>query len=292
MRILVADDDAITRLTLTSLLTKRGYEVVTAVNGDEAYKLLQQDDAPRLAILDWMMPGLDGLELCRKLRESGRAAYTYVVMLSGRREKQDFIAGLDAGADTYVSKPFDIDELHARMRAAQRIVAHQEELRNKAHEDELTSTFNRAGIIEILRRDLTHAQRDAKPLSLLMVDLDKFKNVNDTHGHLVGDAVLREVSKLLGSRLRTYDALGRYGGEEFLIVLPGCGLENALEVAARVRFSVAAAPVSTSAGPVAMTVSVGVAVSDKPPLELDALIFAADQALYRAKQGGRNRVEG
>src|SRR5919106_835983 len=183
MRVLVVDDDAITRLTLGTLLTKRGYEVLTATNGDDAYSLLQRDDAPKLAIVDWMMPGLNGIELCRKLRESGRAQ-TYIVMLSGRREKEDFIAGLDAGADEYVRKPFDIDELHARMRSAQRIIAIQEELRSKAYEDDLTGLFNRAGILEILRRELAHAARDGKPLSVLLADLDKFKNVNDTYGHL------------------------------------------------------------------------------------------------------------
>jgi diguanylate cyclase (GGDEF)-like protein len=292
VKILVADDDAITRLTLKMLLSKRGYDVITACDGDEAYKLLQQDDAPRLAILDWMMPGLDGVELCRKLRESGVAPYTYIVMLSGKCEKEDFIAGLEAGANDYVKKPYDIDELDARMQAAQRIVTLQDDLRSKANDDELTGVSSRGAIIEVLRRGLAHALRDGKPLSVIFVDLDNFKRVNDTHGHPVGDAVLREVSRLLGAQLRAYDAVGRYGGEEFLIVLPGCASANALEVAERVRRAVAEKPVNTTAGQVAMTISLGVATTGGQSVGPDELIQAADKALYWAKRAGRNRVQG
>ena len=292
MRILVADDDAITRLTLKILLSKRGYDVVTACDGDEAYKLLQQGDAPRLAIVDWMMPGLDGVELCRKLREAGSAPYTYIVMLSGKCEKNDFIAGLQAGANDYVKKPYDIDELDARMQAAQRIVTLQDDLRSKANEDELTGVLSRGAIIEILRRELAHTLRDGKPLSVIFVDLDNFKQVNDTHGHPVGDVVLRGVSRSLGAQLRAYDAVGRYGGEEFLVVLPGCGSANALHVAERMRRAVADQPVNTAAGLVPMTVSLGVATTDGASLGADDLIAAADKALYWAKRAGRNRVEG
>jgi len=292
VRILVADDDAITRLTLKILLSKRGYDVVTACDGDEAYKLLQQGDAPRLAIVDWMMPGLDGVELCRKLREAGSAPYTYIVMLSGKCEKNDFIAGLQAGANDYVKKPYDIDELDARMQAAQRIVTLQDDLRSKANEDELTGVLSRGAIIEILRRELAHTLRDGKPLSVIFVDLDNFKQVNDTHGHPVGDVVLRGVSRSLGAQLRAYDAVGRYGGEEFLVVLPGCGSANALHVAERMRRAVADQPVNTAAGLVPMTVSLGVATTDGASLGADDLIAAADKALYWAKRAGRNRVEG
>jgi diguanylate cyclase (GGDEF)-like protein len=292
VRILVADDDAITRLTLKILLSKRGYDVVTACDGHEAYNLLQQGDAPRLAILDWMMPGLDGVELCRKLRESGSAPYTYIVMLSGKCEKNDFIAGLQAGANDYVKKPYDIDELVARMQAAQRIVTLQDDLRSKANEDQLTGVLSRGAIIEILRRELAHKARDGKPVSVIFVDLDNFKRVNDTHGHPVGDVVLREVSRLLGTQLRAYDAVGRYGGEEFLIVLPGCPSANALDVAERVRRAVADAPVNTAAGLVAMTISLGVATTGAQSGGPDELVLAADKALYFAKLAGRNRVEG
>ena len=291
MRILVADDDPITRISLQSLLTKRGYEVTTASDGDEAHTILLRDDAPPLAIVDWMMPGRDGVEVCKDLRKAGKRSYTFVVMLSGRREKEDFIAGLEAGADDYVRKPFDIDELHARIRAAERILKLQEELRTKANEDELTGVLNRGAIVDILQRVLAHAARANEAVSVILVDLDNFKQINDMHGHPVGDAVLREVSTRLGWSLRAYDALGRYGGEEFLIVLPGCSTGNALEVAERVRGSVANEAVTTNAGELPVTISLGVAGTDSPPVEMDALILGADKALYRAKQGVRNRVE-
>lgn len=291
MKILVADDDSITRLTLKTLLSRRGFDVLTASNGDEAYHILQQDDGPRLAIVDWIMPGMEGVELCRKLRESAKAAYVYVIMLSARGERGDLIAGMEAGADDYVSKPFDIEELHVRVRAGARIVALQEQLRIQASEDELTGVFNRAAITAILRRELSHALREHKPLAIVLADLDNFKDVNDTHGHPVGDAVLREVSRLLGERLRPYDAMGRYGGEEFLMVLPGCSVEAALEVSNRVRCSVADHPVATPVGPMAITVSMGIAAIDTQTYELDDLILEADKALYRAKRAGRNRVE-
>jgi two-component system, cell cycle response regulator len=292
LKILVADDDSITRLTLKTLLARRGYDVVTAHNGEEAYKLLQREDAPRLAILDWVMPGMEGIELCRKLRETGKAGYVYVIMLSSRAEKDDFIAGMEAGADDYISKPFDIDELHVRVRAGQRIVTLQEQLRIEASEDKLTGLFNRGAISGILRRELSHAKREGTPLSVVLADLDNFKNVNDTHGHPVGDAVLREVSNILGTRLRPDDALGRYGGEEFLMVLPGCGIEGALEIAERMRGAVACEPIVTPVGPLEITASFGVAATDDESVDVDALVLEADKALYRAKRAGRDRVEG
>ncbi|MGZ9005735.1 MAG: GGDEF domain-containing response regulator [Burkholderiales bacterium] len=294
MRILVVDDDAVTRVTLERLLTKRGCEVATAKDGLEAYEILHRDDAPKLAIVDWMMPGMDGLELCRKLRESGKAHYTYLVMLSGRREKEDFITGLQSGADDYVRKPYDIDELHARMMAAQRLVMVQEQLRNRANIDELTGILSRAAILDLLRREMSHASRDGSALSVVMADLDNFKQVNDTYGHVFGDAVLRRVAKLLGARLRPYDAVGRYGGEEFLLVLPGCNAAAALDVAERVRLNVASESIMSTTGPVKATVSLGIATLDGHSNEVtaDELILAADNALYRAKRGGRNRAAG
>lgn len=291
MKILVADDDAITRATLSKLLEQRGYEVVTAADGDEAYRMLNRPDAPPLAILDWMMPGRDGIELCRSLRAPGRTSYTYVLMLSGRREKEDFIAGLDAGADEYVAKPFDIDKLHARVRAAQRIVDLQDELQRRANQDALTGLFNRGAIMGVLQRDLAQAARETKPLSVVLADLDHFKAINDNHGHPVGDSMLRAVGGTLAAAVRAYDAVGRYGGEEFLLVLPGCRIENAREVAERVRAAVARASVETESGPLATTVSLGVAGTEGGTYSADEIVSAADRALYRAKHGGRNRVE-
>ena len=292
-RILIADDEDATRLKLEALLSKHGYEVVVAKDGVEAWAILQREDAPTLAILDWMMPGLDGVEVCRNVRAAGNRPYTYIVMLTVRDETQDLVKGMDAGADDYLGKPFDVDELRVRLRAGERILRLQEELRLQATHDDLTGVLNRGTILEILQREAALVARKRVPVSIILADLDEFKLVNDTHGHAVGDAVLREASKRLGGRIRPYDSLGRYGGEEFLIVLPGCGAESALQVAERVRSCVADGPVSTRVGDVHLTVSLGVAAMERGViLNVDGLMHAADEALYRAKRSGRNRVEG
>jgi diguanylate cyclase (GGDEF)-like protein len=290
-KVLVADDDSVTRSVLKGLLGKRGYEVIVAQDGLDAYDILQSPDAPALAIIDWMMPRLDGIELCRKLRQSPRHAFIYIVMLSGRREKQDFITGLEAGADDYVGKPFDIDELHARMRAGQRVLACYEHLRSQANEDDLTGLFNRGAITEVLRRELEHASRDGTPTSLILADVDHFKQVNDAYGHGTGDVVLRELARILQSSIRTYDVAGRFGGEEFMIVVPGCELSRAVQVAERLRRAVGRQPIGTDEGALPITISLGVACSEGLEIEQAALIEATDMALYRAKRGGRNRVE-
>lgn len=292
-RILIADDEDATRLKLEALLSKHGYEVIVAKDGVEAWAILQREDAPTLVLLDWLMPGLDGVQVCRNVRQAGNRPYTYIVMLTVRDETQDLVRGMEAGADDYLSKPFDVDELRVRLRAGERILRLQEELRLQATHDDLTGVLNRGTILEILHREMALVARKRVPVSIILADLDEFKRINDTHGHGVGDAVLREASKRLGARIRPYDSLGRYGGEEFLIVLPGCGAESAMQVAERVRSAVADGPVSTRAGDVDLTVSLGVAAMERGViLNVDGLMHAADEALYRAKRGGRNRVEG
>lgn len=292
MRILIADDEDGTRLKLETVLEKLGYEVVVARDGNEAWELLQRDDAPALALLDWLMPGLDGVEVCRRVRRSGKLPYVYIVMLTVKGQKQDLVAGMDAGADDYLSKPFDVEELRVRLHAGERILALQEELRLQATHDDLTGVLNRGTVLEILRRELALVARKSVPVAIILADLDDFKQVNDRHGHAIGDTVLREAARRLSTPMRPYDAIGRYGGEEFLIVLPGCGVDSALLVAERVRCSVGGRPITTSAGDVAMTVSLGVSAVEKaPPRLADELIQAADDALYRAKRAGRDRVE-
>jgi two-component system, cell cycle response regulator len=292
VRILIADDEDGTRLKLETVLGKLGYEVVVARDGNEAWELLQRDDAPALALLDWLMPGLDGVEVCRKVRRSGKLPYVYIVMLTVKGQKQDLVAGMDAGADDYLSKPFDVEELRVRLHAGERILALQEELRLQATHDDLTGVLNRGTVLEILRRELALVTRKSVPVAIILADLDDFKQVNDRHGHAIGDTVLREAARRLATPMRPYDAIGRYGGEEFLIVLPGCGMDSALLVAERVRCSVGGRPITTPAGDVAMTVSLGVSAVEKaPPRLADELIQAADDALYRAKRAGRDRVE-
>ena len=228
--------------------------------------------------------------LCRRVRESRTAMYVYIIMLTGRARKEDIVAGMQAGADDYLAKPFDLDELRVRVRAGERIVALQEALRVQATQDTLTGAMNRGAIFEMLKRELAQSARTGTPIGVVMCDLDHFKQINDTHGHPAGDAVLREASSRLKSVLRSYDALGRYGGEEFMLVLPSCTAEHAAEVAERARRALADAPVTTGSTIVPISASFGVAQGGGTTLDLDEVIRAADDALYRAKRAGRNRV--
>jgi diguanylate cyclase (GGDEF)-like protein len=293
MKVLIADDDEITRVTLQALLSDLGHDVLVARDGTEAWDAIRTEDAPLLAILDWMMPGMDGIEICRRLRDGEKRPYQYLIMLTAKQEMEDLVLSIESGADDYLRKPCDYRELRARLSAGERILALQDELRAKATFDELTGLLNRATILERLQRELSHASRKRESASVILIDLDNFKGVNDTHGHHVGDEVLREASKRLTARMRSYDELGRYGGEEFLVVLPGCGVSCALEVAERMRHTVSALPVSTSGGAIYLTASLGVAsVGETQTIEIGALVAAADAALYRAKRAGRNCVEG
>jgi two-component system cell cycle response regulator len=297
VRILIAEDDAVSRRLLQAVLEQWGYDVVVACDGAEAWAALGAEDPPSLAILDWVMPVLDGVEVCRRLRADAERPYVYTILLTGRTDTQDVIEGLDAGADDYVRKPFDSNELRVRLRAGRRIIELQSVLldtqrilRDRATHDPLTGMWNRAQAIEALDRELVRGVREGTPVSILMADLDHFKAVNDGFGHMAGDAVLREIALRIRSSLRPYDVVGRYGGEEFLIVLPGCDAESVRPLAERVRAMIAARVVDTSEGIVPVTVSIGAATSGVGARTNEELIRAADAALYRAKAAGRDRV--
>jgi diguanylate cyclase (GGDEF)-like protein len=301
IKILIADDDPITRLILQTALTKWGYQVLAACDGDEAWKILEQPGSPQLAILDWMMPGLDGVQLCLALRKREVEPYVYVLLLTAKSDKKEIAQGLEAGADDYLTKPFDQSELKARLRTGQRIVTLQSELitaresfRLQATHDQLTGLLNRRAILEALEREFSRAQREETPLALIMADLDYFKDINDSYGHAVGDQVLREAAHRMQSAIRPYDAIGRCGGEEFLFILPRCTSCDALTLAERIQTVLGQTPVQTEDGQlVHVTMSVGVTVTptDTAPAKLDSLLALADAALYRAKRGGRNRTE-
>jgi two-component system cell cycle response regulator len=297
MRVLIAEDDNTSRRLLASTLEKWNYEVEAVSDGAQAWEALQREEAPRLAILDWMMPGMTGPALCSELRKRGSEPYIYILLLTARSDKQDLIEGLASGADDYVTKPFDKQELEVRLRAGRRIlelqaelVAAREALREQATRDPLTCLWNRYSILDILNRELKRSQRERTPLSVIMADLDHFKHINDTWGHLAGDAVLREAARRMELSLRTYDAVGRYGGEEFLIVLPGLTCAEAENLAERLRMAMAAEPFPVAASSVAATISLGVMAAPPGCMMAETLIHAADEALYRAKALGRNRV--
>ncbi len=291
MRILIADDDEVSRCKLEALIGKWGYEVIAAEDGTSAWEILEREDAPRLAILDWMMPGLDGSEICRRLRHSSKGAYVYVLLLTSKVGKQDIVAGMEAGADDYLSKPFDAQELKVRLRAGQRIIDLEEALRVQATHDTLTGAWNYGAIIDLMQNELVRAEREGTSTGIVLIDLDHFKRVNDTYGHLTGDVVLREAAQRMTRVLRRSDVLGRYGGEEFLVVLPRCEPADARALAERLRHCIASDPVATSLGEVSISISLGVTTTDaEKSLELATVLQRVDEALYQAKREGRNRV--
>jgi len=289
LRVLVADDDVTSRALLTEHLTRWGYEVVAASDGKQALELLGEVNAPQLAVVDWILPGgIDGLEICRQMRQR-QTPYVYTLLLTAKDRKEDLIAGLEAGADDFLAKPYFPAELKARLRAGQRILEMHTALRFEASHDSLTMAWNRGAILDRLGEELVRAARSGSPVGVAMADLDHFKTINDTHGHQCGDEVLRETVRRIRACLRPYDAVGRYGGEEFLISLPGCDAAAALGLALRIRDTLASSPVETSMGSIPATISLGVTATEGGS-SVDTLVTRADAALYKAKEQ-RNRAE-
>jgi len=298
LRVLIADDSSTILRLLEASLETWGYEVMTATDGAETLSILSSVDAPEIAILDWVMPVFSGPELCRRVRARRSGRYTYLILLSARDQQDDVVEGLRAGADDYLTKPFDLYELEMRVRAGRRIVELQTELlrtqdalREQAMTDALTGCWNRAAILGLLDREMARAGRERKSFSVLMVDLDHFKQINDQHGHAVGDAALRESVLRMKMCMRPYDALGRYGGEEFVVVLPGCDEACAISHAERLVASVAGESIVAKDKELNLTISVG-ATCVQPDVYVtpEQLLDMADDALYEAKRQGRNRV--
>ncbi len=297
MRVLVADDSLFYRKSLERLIKLWNYEVILATNGTEAWDILKQDGAPSLAVLDYIMPGMTGPEVCKAVRENKTGQYVYVILLSAKGEHEDLLEGFERGADDYLRKPFHELELRARLRVGERIIRAQRELLEmrerlqfQASHDSMTHLWNNAAIAEILSKEMKRAKRQSTPLSVCLTDLDFFKKVNDTYGHLVGDEVLRVSASRMLDAVRQYDSLGRYGGEEFLAVLPGCSAVDALGTAERMRDALSNRPLLTEPVPITVTGSFGVS-EWQPGLSVTDLLSRADLALYTAKAAGRNRVQ-
>lgn len=298
MKILVADDDPISRKVIQSCLTEAGYDVSVAVDGAEALAMISQPDSPRLLVLDRTMPQVDGTDVCRSIRKKALEPDVYIILLTGKGEREDIVEGFEAGADDYMTKPFDVLELSARVRTGTRIVERQteliaarEQLRAEAMYDSLTGLLNRAAFFDIFRKEVSRADRYETPLALIMADLDNFKETNDKYGHVAGDMVLVEAARRLRASMRVSDSIGRYGGEEFVVVAPGCTSNAARLLAERFRLCIASQPIALPTRSIVVTMSFGVA-GTADMKNADDLLQAADQALYRAKNSGRNRVKG
>lgn len=298
-RVLVAEDDPLYRRVLEHFLTGKGYVVQLASDGLQALEDALLPDAPRLLVLDWMMPGLPGPEVCRRLRAAPRDHYQYVLLLTAKHTTADIVEGLEAGADDYLTKPFNVHEFFARMHVGERMIklhdslfAAQEALRLQATHDSLTGIWNRGALFELLRAEVERAQRKPTSLSLFLIDLDNFKRVNDEFGHLAGDAILHEIAQRLSAAVRVYDIVGRYGGEEFIVAAAELGTERPGQFAERLRLAVSAPPVRTLKAEVTVTISIGMVTANPcGECSIEKLIQSADAALYQAKANGRNRVE-
>jgi len=298
VRVLVADDDKVCRTLVASKLTEWGYEVIAVDQGELALEQLAAENAPTLVVLDWMMPGISGTEICKRLRAKPGPRYSYILLLTARSRMEEVVEGLDAGADDYLSKPFHASELRARLRAAQRILDLHErwqesrrELEHLATRDPLTQLWNRRAILDRLSLEAARAGREKSFLAVLLIDVDHFKQANDRCGHHAGDRVLCEVARRMTASLRPYDSLGRFGGEEFLAVLTAGSSADAGAVAERLCAAVAANPISAGSTEIPLSVSVGVATAPgSAPIDTEAFLHTADGALYRAKHEGRNRV--
>jgi diguanylate cyclase (GGDEF)-like protein len=298
MKVLIADDSATSRELLRRSLSHWGYEVVIAEDGNQAWEVLDEPDPPPMAILDWVMPHLTGPEVCHKVRATHREPYTYIIMLTSKNTKGETVEGLSAGADDYIVKPFDQHELQVRLRCGKRIIDLQmdllrarEELRERASKDLLTMLPNRAAIGEALETEIARCNRDRRTVGVILLDIDHFKKINDTYGHFAGDAVLRETAIRLRGNMRPYDQVGRFGGEEFLVVLPNCDLDQAANQAERMRARLHLTPMIVDGVEIPVSASFGVTVSDGSERGPDLFVRVADEALYRAKAGGRNCVQ-
>ena len=296
VKILIADDDVTSRLVLSGVLRKHGHEVVETVNGLEAWDALKRPDAPKLAILDRVMPGLSGVDVCRRARAVETSQPSYIILLTSLDQKADIVTGLEAGADDYLAKPFDPGELLARVDVGRRLVELQakldearEALVHEAMHDPLTGVLNRRAFAGALARELSRKRRYENVLAVGICDIDYFKQINDTYGHQTGDEVLCGLVRLIERNLRGHDVLGRHGGDEFVVVTEHRREDGPGILYERLRSSVANNPMSTGAGDIQITISFGVRLVDAGDTEA-GLLAAADKALYEAKAEGRNRV--
>lgn len=299
MKILIAEDNPSSNLLLKNLLFSWKFDIVTAFNGTEAWKILQEEDVPQIAILDWMMPGMDGLEVCGRIREweKGRDQYTYIIMLTGRSDKKDIVTAIDAGADDYIVKPFDKKELRARLQTGQRIIELQMALRvaNKkllimSRLDPLTGALNRSAILDDLDLAVYRSTREKKSLSISLVDIDNLKEMNERYGRSSGDQILQAIVRRINACIRRTDCLGRFGGDEFLVIMLGVDFDTAMTICHRIQNAFTEKKIVLNDHSFPVTVSQSLAVWDGKA-SIEKFIASAEHALLVTKIYGRNRVE-
>lgn len=297
-RILVVDDNSDNVEIIGTRLRFRGYEILEASDGEQALTLVHREP-PDLILLDVMLPDINGYEISRRIKGDSNLPFIPIILVTALGETQDKVAGLDAGADDYLTKPINFPELEARVRSMLRIKRLQDELEEKNRElerlsisDGLTGLFNHRHIHGLLHEEFERADRTGEKLTVAMFDLDRFKLVNDTHGHQAGDRVLEQLADILRESAREIDRLGRYGGEEFMALLPETDAEEGLVFVERVRREVARTPFQIGRDePLHMTISAGIATYPHESIhDPETLVRFADEALYAAKAGGRNRV--
>ncbi len=306
MNILIAQDDQSACQSLEATLTKWGHEVVVAPDGAAALQALQKETPPKLAVLGSALPGMDAFQICRKVRKRADGPYVYFIVTVAKGSEQDIIEGIRAGADDFLLTPLNPDELMTRLRVGKRVLEMQGDLQ-RAHEaisyqtthDPLTGLWNRTAILDALRRELARVARERSPVGVIVVEIDGFKNINETHGHMAGDAVIRETSRRIRSSVRPYDTVGRYGAQEFLVIVPGCDPVNAQNQAERLRSCVSGEPIdiaewgkfaSREEGKMVVTICAGVAAGGKVK-DAETLLQAGEAALGRARTQGTDRVE-
>lgn len=301
LKILVVDDEQIDRRIVEKTLIRLGHDVILADNGEAAWQKIQEEPI-RFVITDWNMPLMDGIQLIKKVRATTLPGYVYTILVTSNNKDEDIVAGLYAGADDYLTKPFNPTELEARVAVGERMLALEDglvqannQLEKLAMVDSLTGLLNRRAIYRFARGELERARRVSEPISVIFLDIDQFKRVNDENGNLTGDESLRLVTQIIKKRSRTYDGLGRWAGDQFLVVLPGANAIDAEKAATRIIEGIAATKLALPEGGIlSITASAGVATQTKITgaiALLDDLIQGADEALNRAKGAGGNQVE-
>lgn len=301
MKILVVDDNALERQIIEKPLSNVDEYEVIALDNVKAAKKLLEDDTVRFVITDWVMPDIDGLAFVRWIRKAKLTGYVYVILLTSREDPGDIEDGLNAGADDYIKKPCHPKELLARVAVGKRILNLEENLRKASERlkrqvliDELTELKNRRAIYQIGRQEIGRANRDESPLSVLFLDIDKFKDINDTYGHLAGDEALKLTAQLLQDNIRDYDMAGRWAGDEFIVLLPNTNIQEAADLGERVlRAFNRKAMLLKNGSRIVLNVSIGLHTwmpggTELP--DLDVLVRLADEAMYKAKQSGGNRT--